>query len=135
MSIINIKAAIETAINGMTPVLPTAWENIPYNPIAGTPYQQVWFLSFMPGQREFGITSHQVNSYFQIDLLYPLLAGTNAVLNRAELIKSLFKQGSTFTNAGQSVNITQTPTVSSGRVEGDRWKVSVKVYYSAWIVI
>lgn len=135
MSVLNIKTAIETAIGTLSPSLDTVWENTTYIPITGIPYQQVWFLDFLVHQCEINISSYQVTSYFQIDLMYPLLSGTGAVLLRAEKIKSLFKQGSSFISNGQTVNIMQTPIIGGGKVENDRWKVIVKVYYSSWIIV
>lgn len=135
MSVLNIKAAIETAIAAISPSMPTVWENTTYTPVVGTPYQQVWFLDFLVNGCEINISSYQVNSFFQIDLMYPLLSGTGAVLLRAEQIKTLFKQGSSFVNNGQTVNIIQTPVIGGGKVENDRWKVIVKVYYSSWIIV
>jgi len=135
MSVLNIKAALETAIATISPSIPTVWENTTYIPIVDIPYQQVWFLDFLVNGYEINISSYQVNSFFQIDLMYPLLTGTGAVLLRAEQIKTLFKQGSSFVNNGQTVNIIQTPVIGGGKVENDRWKVIVKVYYSSWIIV
>ena len=36
MSVVKVKAALETALNGMT-ALATAWENVAFTPVAGTP--------------------------------------------------------------------------------------------------
>ena len=134
MSTLLITEALETALNGMSPALATAWENIEFAPVVGTPYQRVWFMPFVVKTPEV-TKSHQVVSYFQIDLMYPELQGSGAVLARAELIKALFKKSSTFTNGGVTVTITEPPTIGSGSVDGDRWKVCVKIYYSAWIIV
>lgn len=135
MSVLKIKAAIETALTTITPTLPTVWENTSYVPVTGQPYQQLWFLDFITKHTEINATSYQIDSYFQIDLMYPLLSGSGTILARAEAIKSLFKQGSSFISGGQTVNITETPSVSSGRVDGNCWKIIVKVYYSSWIIV
>lgn len=135
MSVLKIKAAIETALNTITPAIDTVWENTTYVSTVGVPFQQLWFLDFITKHVEINATGYQVESYFQIDLMYPLLAGSGTVLARAELIKSLFKHASSFINGGVTVNIIGTPTVTSGRVDGDRWKVIVKVYYSSWIIV
>ena len=134
MSSLSVKKAIETAINGLSPTVATVYENMPYSPIVGTPYQQVWFVGFIPVNQEYG-ASHQLKGYFQIDLMYPLLNGSGTALTRAEVIKALFKKGSSFIADGISVNICETPEITSGRNEGDRWKICVKVYYSAWVIV
>jgi hypothetical protein len=134
MSSLKIKAALEVALNGLSPPLATAWENTAFTPVLGTPYQYVRFLGFIPNNVEFG-ESHQIDGFFQIDLMYPLLEGTGNILARAELIKALFKVGSSFTNNGLVVNITETPQIGSGQNDGDRWKIVVRIYYSAWVMI
>ena len=134
MSALSVKKAIETAINGISPAIATVFENTPYTPVVDTPYQQVWFVGFIPSNPEYG-ASHQLKGYCQIDLMYPLLNGSGIALTRAELIKSVFKYKSTFIADGISVNICETPEISSGRNDGDRWKVCVKIYYSAWVIV
>lgn len=135
MSVLKIKAAIETALATITPIIDTVWENTSYITTVGVPYQQIWFLDFLTNHTEINTTMYEVDSYFQVDLMYPLMAGTGSVLARAEAIKSLFKHTSSFINGGVTVNIIGTPTVTSGRVDGDCWKVIVKVYYSSWIIV
>jgi hypothetical protein len=40
MSLIAIRAALESALNGMSPALSTNWENTAFVPVQGTPYQR-----------------------------------------------------------------------------------------------
>jgi hypothetical protein len=134
MSALKIKAAIEVALNGLSPPLATAWENTRFLPVTGTPYQRVWFMGFIPHNLELG-QSHTIEGYVQIDLMYPLLVGTADILARAELIKDLFRNSSSFSNSGLILNIIQTPEISPGSNDGDRWKIVVKVYYSAWVIV
>lgn len=130
----DIKIAIEKALDTITPALATVRENVPYTPIAKTPYQRIWFMDLIPTSPEI-TKSHQVESYFQIDLLYDLGIGTKDVSARAALIEAVFKKGSSFSFNGQVVNITAPATIEKGRVEGDRWKICIKIYYSSWVVV
>jgi len=110
----------------------TAWENIPFTPPSATvPYQVVWFPDFMIENPTMGDDFHRIRSYIQIDLMYPLLAGTSAIETRAGLIQSTFYRGSSFTNGGITVRVESTPSISGGIVDGDRYKKIVKIRYWA----
>jgi len=129
MSVVACRAALETALNGMT-ALATAYENAPYTPIAGTPYQQVHILFADPDNLEYG-RSHRELGYMQVKLMYPLQAGTATIATRAELIRTTFYRGASFTSGGVTVIVEKTPEVGSGQVEGDRWAVPVRVRFFA----
>lgn len=130
MSIIKIRAALETALNGMQPPLATAWENMGFNPTAGTAYQQVNLLLAEPENVEYG-SHHRESGYMQVKLMYPLQVGTATVAARAELLRTTFYRGASFTNGGVTVIIERTPNVSGGMVEGDRYAVPVKIRFFA----
>lgn len=129
MSAVKIKAALETALSGMT-TLATAWENIEYAPIAGTPYQQVNILFAEPDNIEYG-SNHRELGYMQVKLMYPLKNGSLTAITRAELIRSTFYRGASFTSSGVTVIIERTPEISAGSVEGDRWAIPVKIRFFA----
>lgn len=133
MSVVNIRAALETAVNNMTPSLSTAWENNAFTPPASSvPYQQVWVMFARPDNAVFG-TEHTELGIMQVDLMYPLQVGTAAVAARAELIRTTFKRGTSFTSNDITVNISDTPEVSNSGVDGDRYKVIVKIRFFAHI--
>ena len=48
MSITAIRATLESALDGMTPALATAWENMPFTPITGIPYQRAYLMDADP---------------------------------------------------------------------------------------
>jgi hypothetical protein len=48
MSLAQVRAALETALNSISPAIDTAWENAPYTPVDGTPYQQATLLRAQP---------------------------------------------------------------------------------------
>lgn len=133
MSIVSVRAALETRLNVMTPALSTAWENTPYEPQAGTAYQRVTLLAAAPDNSTFGNGYYREQGILQIDLMYPLSDGTAAAAARAELIRAEFKRGTSVVSGGVTVIIEKTPEVSAGRVEGDRWCVPVKVRWYAGI--
>ena len=132
MSAVKIKTALETALNGMT-ALSTAWENAAFIPVAGTAYQQVNILFAEPDNVEYGRT-HRELGYMQIKLMYPLQVGSVTAITRAELIRSTFYRGASFTSSGVTVIIERTPEIGAGSVEGDRWAIPVKVRFFANIL-
>lgn len=132
MSAVKIKAALETALNGMT-ALSTAWENAAFIPVAGTAYQQVNILFAEPDNVEYGRT-HRELGYMQIKLMYPLQVGSVTAITRAELIRSTFYRGASFTASGVTVIVERTPEIGAGSVEGDRWAIPVKIRFFANIL-
>jgi hypothetical protein len=132
MSVVSIRAALETALSGMSPTMPTAWENVAFVPVAGVAYQEVHVLFAKPQNREFG-DRHQEVGYMQVKLMFPLQVGTAAAAARAESLRSTFKRGGTFTSGGIAVTVTETPEVTTGRAEGDRYAVPVKIQFMAQI--
>lgn len=126
--VVNIRAALETALNGMSPALSTAWENAAFVPVAGTPYQKVHILFAQPDNQEFG-SRHRELGFLQVTLMYPLQVGTSLINARAELIRSTFYRGAAFVNGGVTVTVSDTPEVSPGDVDGDRYAVPVKIRF------
>jgi hypothetical protein len=135
MSIVPLRSALETALDGMSPALSTAWENVKFEPVNGTPYQMVHVLYATPDNPTIGGSNGTVltryKGFMQVTLMYPLLDGAAAIEARAELIKATFTRGSSFTNSGQVVVVNGTPEVTSGIRDNDRWRIAVKIpFYS-----
>ena len=129
MSAVAIRAALETALIGITPTLATAWENAPFTPTTGTAYQHV-FLKGVTDNPTLGGNHYRVNGYMQVNLCYPLQTGSSAASTRAELIKTTFKRGYSFTSGGVTVIIDKTPDgMEGGRVDGDRFVIPVKIFF------
>lgn len=133
MSLVLVRAALETALAAMSPALATAWENVPFTPpAAAVPYQAAYLIPAAPDNAEFG-SAHFEQGIFQVSLFYPLQAGSNAAAARAEMLRALFKRGASFTSSGVTVTVDRTPEVSQGTVDGDRWFLPVKIRVSAYI--
>jgi len=133
MSIVSVRAALETKLNNMTPALATEWEDIPFTPVTGVPYQQTWLLPATPDNPTMGDDFYREQGIFQITLMYPLQTGTAASAARAQLIRTAFKRGTSMVSGSVTVRIDRTPEVSPGRVDGDRWSIPVKIRYFAGI--
>lgn len=130
MSLLAVRNALETALNAMSPALATAWENSPYTPVNGTPYQRVYLLAAEPDNPEMGghVTER---GFLQISLCYPLDAGPNAAMTRAELIRTTFPRGAAFTASGITTQIERTPEIAPALIEDDRYVVPVRVRFFA----
>lgn len=128
MSAVKVKAALEVGLNGMSPALSTAWENIAFTPEAGTAYQEVNLLFAPPVNNEYG-NGYREEGIMQITLMYPIQTGANAAMARAELIRTTFKRGATFVKDTVTVTVSNTPEIAPGAVEGDRYALPVKVRF------
>ena len=130
MSLLAVRNALETALNGISPPLASAWENSPYTPVHGTPYQRVYLLAAEPDNPEMGghVTER---GFLQISLCYPLDDGPSAAMTRAELIRSTFYRGAAFTASGITTQIERTPEIAPAQIEDDRYVVPVRVRFFA----
>lgn len=133
MSSVKVKAALEIALAAMTPALATAWPNVAFIPpvASSAPWQRADVLFAAPEDLEIGATYHREQGVFLVALFYPLQTGGVAGQTRAELLRSVFYRGATFTNSGVSVTIEQTPEISAGAADGDRWVILVKIRFYA----
>lgn len=130
MSLLAVRQALEAALAAMSPALATQWENTVYVPVDGTPYQRVYLLAAQPDNPEMGghVTER---GFLQISLCYPLDAGPNAAMTRAELIRSTFKRGDAFTASGITTQIERTPEIAPAMIEEDRYVLPVRVRFFA----
>jgi hypothetical protein len=112
----------------MTPAIQTAWQNVPFTPVSGTPYQRATLLLAEPDNQELG-ASFQEQGFLQIDLFYPQSVGANAVESRADLIRSTFKRGTSFSN----IRIIATPEIKPAYNDGDRFVIPVRVRFNTYI--
>jgi hypothetical protein len=134
MSAVLIRSALEVALAAMSPALATAYENAPFTPVVGTPYQQIALLLAQPANDEIGRAGlHREEGFLQVDLKYPLSTGPAAAATRAELIRSTFYRGASFTASGVTVNIERTPTIMPARVEEDRYVLTVRIFFYSHI--
>lgn len=129
MSITAIRATLETALDGMTPAIQTAWQNVPFTPVVGTPYQRASLLLAEPDNREFG-AGFQEQGFLQVDLCYPQSVGANTAEARAELLRTTFKRGTSLANG---ILISHTPEVKPGYNDGDRFVIPVRIRFHTYI--
>lgn len=126
----NIRAALETALYDAAPTFATAWENAAFAPIAGTPYQRVHVLFARPDNLIFGRAWRELG-FMQVKLMYPLGTGSAAIAAKVNALCAVFYRGASFINNNITVVIHNSPSVSAGRVEGDRYAVPIKIRFFA----
>ena len=129
MSLTAIRAALETRLNAMAPAVAIAWENRPFQvPAPTVPYQQVNILFATPENPETGAGYRELG-IFQVSLLYPLGDGANAAGVRATAIRTQFPKNLALTSGGVVVTISKTPSIGGGAVDGDRWRLPIKISF------
>jgi hypothetical protein len=131
MSSVLVKAALETALNGMSPSLSTAWECVDFAHDSGAIYQRVTVLFAKPENPVFGSDFYREIGFMQVDLFYPKKKGSGDAMARAELIRATFKRGNSFTQSGVTVIVDSTPEISNGYISGDRFVLPVIVNFYA----
>lgn len=131
MSLSAIRAALETQLSAITPALPTAWENAPFEPPAGAPYQRVNLIPAPPENPTFGDGFRRERGMLQVTLAYPLGSGPAQAAARSELIRQAFPRGASLTAGGIVTTIEKTPEIGPGLIEGDRYAVPVRVRFFA----
>lgn len=131
MSIVNIRAALETRLNTISPSIATAWESVPYTPVTGTPYQQVNLAVSDTQNPTLGDGMYRVIGFLQVLLCYPPGTGPKAASARAELIRNQFQRGLGLSSGGTDVLIDRTPTIAPAIIDGDRYRLPVTIYFSA----
>lgn len=133
MSIVLVRSALQAKLNAMTPSLATAWENVDYTPVAGTPYQAAYVMPATPENPTMGDDYYREQGIFQISLFYPIQVGTAVAEARAELIRTTFKRGTSMTSGAVTVRVDKTPDISPGRADNDRWHIPIKIPWFAGI--
>lgn len=131
MSIVSIRAALETRLNSLTPALATAWEGVPYTPVTGTPYQQINLLLSATENPTLGDKMYRVTGFLQVLLCYPPGTGPKAASTRAELIRDWFPRGLGLSSGGIDVLIDRTPAIAPAIIDADRYRIPVTIYFSA----
>jgi hypothetical protein len=136
MSITAIKTALESKLNALTPALATAWEGITFVPVTGTPYQQVNLLPSDTVNPSIGDGHYREKGILQVTLCYPLKSpsetGTKPTLQRADLLCTHFKRGTTILDTTTvKCSVYKSPHIAQCFIDGDRIRLPVSIYWQA----
>lgn len=135
MTIQTIRAALESHLAAITPVMPVAYENVTFNPVVGVAYMRANLLPNTPDNRVMGAVTYFERGLFQATICAPAGTGPGAADKQAQAVRSQFKRGVSLTSSGLTVNVTDTPKQSPGYVDGDRWCVPVSIAWQCQISI
>ena len=131
MALVEIRTALETKLNSLTPTLSTAWESVPFTPVVGTAYQQVNLMIADTLNPTLGGTHYRIKGFMQVLLCYPPNAGAKTAATRADLLVNHFKRGTSLTSGGITVIIDKTPSIAPALIDGVLYKIPVSIYFSA----
>lgn len=106
MSLSNIRSALVSAyVNGGF-ALPTAYENVSFEPTSGEAWAEFHLIPNQPEVATLGDTGRDHHDGIaQINLNYPPSTGTADILAKADAIRAVFKAGKSFIYSNQSVVI------------------------------
>lgn len=131
MSNLNIRRAFEERLALMTPELSTQYENKAFTPVVGTPYQKAFLLPAQPENPTMGDAYRRYVGVFQVTLCYPINTYAVDVQTRAEAIANHFKRATSMTEAGQTVLVLRTPTISPAFITDDRYNLVISIFYQS----
>lgn len=113
--------------------LPTAYENVAFTPTAGTAYAAVHIVPSKPDVATMGTGGRdEHDGFMQVDLYYPTGAGDMPAVQKADDIYSYFHAGRTLAYQAQRVRV-QITERSQGRVENGWYRLTMTIYYRAFI--
>jgi hypothetical protein len=126
-----IRVALTNALDAITPVLLTNYENENFNNNATIPYQVVNLLPADTIDLEMSKTMVIKSGIFHVLVCYPLSQGVGFVNQRVLLLEAAFRRGTSFSNSGYTVTISGTPAVGQGRVGLTHYELPVRIRYYA----
>lgn len=127
MSIATIRTALESRLNGMASPLPTAWENIRFEPTVGTAWQRVRLLVNDPVDHAINNDVVEHRGLLEVLVFYPQGQGSASPAAQAQAIASRFAPTQTLTSGSTRVEITKTARIGSGFVQDDWYCVPITV--------
>ncbi|HEX5126490.1 MAG TPA: phage tail terminator-like protein [Rhodocyclaceae bacterium] len=131
MSQASIRNALENALAAVAPAIDLVHENQEYAPIADRPFLEVFIRFATPNNPTMGAGFYQELGFMQVNVMFPLKAGTAEAAAQAQVIRDAFKRGKSFTDSGITVQIDKTPEISGGTVDGDHWKTVLRAPFHA----
>jgi len=133
--LLDITQALEARVlEVLEPVLGPArlaFPNVPFTPVAGTPWAKVDHLPARTGPGSAGVDAYTRRpGVLQVSLFFPLGAGAAPSLAAAQSVCDGFKRGTTLTRGDTTVRV-QSASVAPGFRDEPWWAVPVSVW---WLV-
>lgn len=124
------RTALLTALGGMSPSLTTVETNEAYEPAVDTAYQRADVLFAKPDNAEYG-ANFQDRGFMQVTLCFPLAQGLSDIMARAELLRTTFRRGVSFTSGSTTVTVNLTPQIMPGQPADTFYEVPVRIPFHA----
>ena len=132
MSNFIVRSFLQARLHGLSPPLPTAWENAQSEPL-NAPYQRVFLLPAQPTVH--GISDHahsRLSGILQVSLYYPLGEGTADVDERVAVINESFYAGLSVAIDGWQILIPHLPAQSTAQIINGEYVTHISIYYEAF---
>lgn len=108
----------------------TAYENVPFDPVTGVPYERIFVKWAAPRATNVADASKMRRGFLQVTICWPIGVGTGGAAARADAIEAGFPNNSTITSGGQSVKIMSPADVTLMGIEDDRDVTVVRIRFS-----
>ena len=130
MSLPLIRRALEKRLAALSPSMPTAWDNVEFDPAANpTGYQRANLLPAATDNPTLSQVRKIERGIFQVTLFYPERAGAGDAEARAQLLRNHFPAGLVLTEGGIKVRIVRTPSVAPPMPEPGWYAVPISIRY------
>lgn len=133
MSIVAVRAGLETRLNimaGRPTDIQWELESEVFTPTVGAAYLRPWLIPAPPFNYGGTTPAKRLSGIFQIDLCWPYDDRENSA-PMADALAAQFPQGLSVNANSVTTRVDRSPEIRSGRVEGDRWVIPVRVTYFA----
>lgn len=127
-----MRQLLESRLNAIAGALPTAWQNAPFTPTIGTPFQRTAILPITPDNSVMGQHYYLEQVILQVVLCYPENTGSLAAMTRAEALRDWFKRGTSLVGA-ITVIIKDTPSIAPAMSDVGWYMVPVSITAQAGI--
>lgn len=125
--ITDIKRASERRLLAITPSVATSFEAIEFNPPVDLMYQRCQFMILPPDDPAFPPGYYRERVQMQVFVADTKGHGTTAANERAELIRSTFFKGLSYTENSIHIRVLETPQIQSAFISQDRVIVPVMI--------
>lgn len=122
------KKAIERKLNTLTPSLPTAYENVKFNP-PSTTYLRLQYSVQRPDDPVFNKFYYREQLEAQIFVCDQLNIGSSNATSIAESIRKLFDKGTHLVEDGYSIQVLRTPQIAGSATTQDRFVIPVLISF------
>lgn len=129
----DLSAALDQRLNTMSGLPSTAWENAAFTPVNGTLYIRPTILPNTTSQAALGTSGIDEHlGIYQITIFAPAGKGKKEATEMADTLANRFKRGTDLVYNSLEVRLGNVSR-SAGRIDGDRYLVTVSIEYMAHI--